>query len=234
MWDLAWLDGITTDQRWEKLFEAVWDRVSPCGGLVMVHSTLTNAVNRPWLRGLLQSKAQGAAVAGEAIFRFLPAQAEEDDEGDVTDASTAAPEVAAKSSEQIAAALVGRVKQLNVEANGLVVDWSPAGEGLVMPLGFGLIAVELRAAFCYSREQVRADTDALAAAASSVLEAVIEEAADIAQSGEVVSVQAESGGGGPELSSVGLLEPHKRFQNSVSIFQRRANGYTEPLYSWTP
>ena len=28
-------------------------RVSASGGLALVHSTLTNAVNRPWLRGLL-------------------------------------------------------------------------------------------------------------------------------------------------------------------------------------
>jgi len=32
----------------------------------------------------------------------------------------------------------------------------------------------------------------------------------------------------------GLLEPHKRYQNSFSVFQKRSNMYTEPLYSRGP
>lgn len=31
-----------------------------------------------------------------------------------------------------------------------------------------------------------------------------------------------------------LLEPHKLFQNSVSIFQRRAEGWAEPVYTLLP
>ena len=33
------------------------------------------------------------------------------------------------------------------------------------------------------------------------------------------------------FSELSLLEPHKLFQNSVSIFQRRGDGYEEPVFS---
>ena len=32
----------------------------------------------------------------------------------------------------------------------------------------------------------------------------------------------------------GLLEPHKRYQNSFSVFQKRSNVYMEPIYSFGP
>lgn len=37
-----------------------------------------------------------------------------------------------------------------------------------------------------------------------------------------------------DLTHIGLLEPHKRFQNSFSLFQRRRRGYAAPIFSWTP
>jgi len=61
---------------------------------------------------------------------------------------------------------------------------------------------------------------------------------------QVVSVTAGDGAGYgalfDDLYHFGLLEPHKRFQNSVSIFQKRKSDHapclsgSEPLYSWTP
>jgi translation elongation factor EF-1beta len=33
---------------------------------------------------------------------------------------------------------------------------------------------------------------------------------------------------------VGFLEPHKRFQNSFTIFQKRSSKYCEPIFSWSP
>ena len=45
---------------------------------------------------------------------------------------------------------------------------------------------------------------------------------------------AEEGGVFADLAHIGLAEPHKRFQNSVSLFQRRRRGFSEPIYSWTP
>lgn len=39
---------------------------------------------------------------------------------------------------------------------------------------------------------------------------------------------------GPPGQVLSLLEPHKRFQNSVSLLQRRPPGYAEPLYSTLP
>eukprot|EP01051_Picozoa_sp_SAG22_P023443 SAG22_NODE_6053_length_909_cov_1.207407_1_plen_169_part_10 len=133
----------------EGLFEAVWARVSPRGGLAMVHSTLTNAVNRPWLRGLVQpalpTAAAGAGdmlLAGEVTFRFLPAQGGEDEGGDA-DAATRPAQ--ANTKEEMAAVLAGKVRQLDFEPVDVAVEWPPAGEEVAVPLGYGLIAVELRA-----------------------------------------------------------------------------------------
>jgi translation elongation factor EF-1beta len=33
---------------------------------------------------------------------------------------------------------------------------------------------------------------------------------------------------------ISYLEPHKRFQNSFTILQKRSNGYSEQIYSWSP
>ena len=33
------------------------------------------------------------------------------------------------------------------------------------------------------------------------------------------------------LQHISFLERHKRFQNSVSVLQRRPEGFAEPLYS---
>jgi translation elongation factor EF-1beta len=33
---------------------------------------------------------------------------------------------------------------------------------------------------------------------------------------------------------ISYLEPHKRFQNSFTILQKRTNGYSEKIYSWSP
>ena len=64
-WDMVWLDGITTDPRWPKYFEAIWPQLVDPGGLALVHSTLTNATNRQWLRELT-----------------MPAQVDQDDNDD--------------------------------------------------------------------------------------------------------------------------------------------------------
>lgn len=39
---------------------------------------------------------------------------------------------------------------------------------------------------------------------------------------------------GPPGAVLSLLEPHKRFQNSVTLLQRRPEGFSEPLYSKLP
>ena len=34
--------------------------------------------------------------------------------------------------------------------------------------------------------------------------------------------------------TLSLLEPHKRYQNSVSIFQKRDGGWAEPVHTMYP
>lgn len=40
--------------------------------------------------------------------------------------------------------------------------------------------------------------------------------------------------GGDALETLSLLEPHKRVQNSVSIFQKRPSGWGEPIHTTYP
>ena len=35
-------------------------------------------------------------------------------------------------------------------------------------------------------------------------------------------------------AAVRLLEPHKRYQNSFTMFQKRGSGFSEPIYTWGP
>ena len=37
-----------------------------------------------------------------------------------------------------------------------------------------------------------------------------------------------------EYETLSLLEPHKRYQNSVSIFQKRDGGWAEPVHTMYP
>ena len=37
-----------------------------------------------------------------------------------------------------------------------------------------------------------------------------------------------------EYETLSLLEPHKRYQNSVSIFQKRNGGWAEPVHTMYP
>lgn len=37
-----------------------------------------------------------------------------------------------------------------------------------------------------------------------------------------------------DIATLSLLEPHKRYQNSCTIIQKRADGYAEPIYSLYP
>jgi len=39
---------------------------------------------------------------------------------------------------------------------------------------------------------------------------------------------------GPPGGVLSLLEPHKRFQNSTTLLQKRPAGYAEPVYSKLP
>ena len=39
---------------------------------------------------------------------------------------------------------------------------------------------------------------------------------------------------GDLVETLSLLEPHKRFQNSVSIFQKRPRGWGEAIYTNFP
>jgi len=49
--DLLWLD-FGAGERMAAFFDQWWPRVSPTGGMVLVHSTLTNRQTREWLEGM--------------------------------------------------------------------------------------------------------------------------------------------------------------------------------------
>lgn len=57
--DLLWVD-LGAGARLGALVDAWWPRVNPCGGLLCVHSTLTNAAGRAWLAGMREGCASGA------------------------------------------------------------------------------------------------------------------------------------------------------------------------------
>jgi hypothetical protein len=91
-WDLVWLDGITTHERFPEYFRSIWQQVSDSGGLALVHSTLTNAVNRQWLCQLATpdraddhgSVDQSSVIRAAFSFRLAPETADDvsGDEGD--------------------------------------------------------------------------------------------------------------------------------------------------------
>ena len=39
---------------------------------------------------------------------------------------------------------------------------------------------------------------------------------------------------GDGFATLSFLEPHKRFQNSVSVFQKRPHGWGEPVFTTYP
>jgi hypothetical protein len=65
--DILWLDfGVGVGGRLATFLEAWWPRIRP-GGLLLVHSTLTNAVTRAWLdsvRSRLDAGNLGASTPG--------------------------------------------------------------------------------------------------------------------------------------------------------------------------
>lgn len=65
--DMIWLDfGIGVGGRLDEFLGAWWPRLRP-GGLLIVHSTVTNAVTRQWLekmRGRVASRGSATSTAG--------------------------------------------------------------------------------------------------------------------------------------------------------------------------
>ncbi len=74
------------------------------------------------------------------------------------------------------------------------------------------------------------------AAAWAIADAIAEKfpdvsSADMCEGEDSLNTQ----GWGSDLRHFGFREPHKRFQNSFSLFQKRGNGdYQEPTFSWSP
>jgi len=79
--DLLWLDfGVGVGGRLATFLEGWWPRIRP-GGLLLVHSTLTNAVTRAWLDGVrarrdAHTAGQPAAAAGSAAANALGGELE--------------------------------------------------------------------------------------------------------------------------------------------------------------
>lgn len=66
---LAWFD-LGAGARLGALVRAWWPRVDPAGGLLCVHSSLTNAAGAAWLAGVRQQLAAGAGAGGAELGRF--------------------------------------------------------------------------------------------------------------------------------------------------------------------
>ena len=74
--DFAWLDGITTDEKWPKFFDRLWQSLNPDGGLVAVHSTRTNTCTRRWLSELACKTARARRTCVVRLD-FKPWEAEQ-------------------------------------------------------------------------------------------------------------------------------------------------------------
>ncbi|GMH48037.1 hypothetical protein TrRE_jg12644, partial [Triparma retinervis] len=58
--DFVWLDGISTDERFEGLYKKYWKNLK-CGGHAAVHSTLTNTTSKAWLSKIHSERSAEAS-----------------------------------------------------------------------------------------------------------------------------------------------------------------------------
>ena len=61
LFDLIWLD-VGAGTRLAELVQGWWPRLDPRGGIMAVHSTLTNQAGRSWLRAVQRAQAQAVLV----------------------------------------------------------------------------------------------------------------------------------------------------------------------------
>ena len=141
--DFVWID-VGAAERLDEVVKEYWPHVNPNGGILAVHSTLTNTLSRSWLEDM-----RGHAHGTEANPAPAPTP---------------------------------------LPVDGLTI---PEGETMCDESGVEVCA---KPAAMDRRWYQRF--------------------------------------GGMETLS--LLEPHKIFQNSVSLFQRRGQGYSEPIYTTFP
>eukprot|EP00658_Telonema_sp_P-2_P005362 TRINITY_DN12005_c0_g1_i1.p1 TRINITY_DN12005_c0_g1~~TRINITY_DN12005_c0_g1_i1.p1 ORF type:complete len:337 (+),score=93.48 TRINITY_DN12005_c0_g1_i1:58-1068(+) len=181
-WDFMWFDGITNDDRWTQTFNRWWHELKAEGGLALVHSTLTNTVNKAWSSELAAEEATRML----ATIDLKPLDGEVDLPG-----------------------LAADLRQRSTEA------WSDAHE--LVPMCYGMSKLRMSCTFELSEYP---DTEALA-------ECLVDQLEDQVSSTEVVNERLDSLG---DFAMVGLLEPHKKYQNSFTMLQKRGDGYSEPLY----
>jgi predicted O-methyltransferase YrrM len=148
VFDMIWIDIGAGDQI-TSLVDSWWERVSPTGGILAVHSTLTNSTMRAWLASMQIAQADNLKAEAEAYLQHYNKEQQSKDDGDRGEA------------------------ERSVAAN------STKGE----------------------------------------------------EENSSSPLPAASRGKYGRFEILSLLEPHKKFQNSVSIFRRMDNGYTEPIYS---
>ena len=179
-WDMVWLDGITTDPRWPKYFEAIWQQLVDPGGLALVHSTLTNAINRQWLRELTMPPQLGgdgtdddgeggdAGTVGTATFSFRPAAPCADSHALELAAAIRAiqlPEVLATSAGVCGDAHDSdsgsdRSNSDGFEPELLRMEWCD-NSPTIKPIGFGLSSIELQVVLTVSASAKTVDVAAV-------------------------------------------------------------------------
>ena len=179
-WDMVWLDGITTDPRWPKYFEAIWPQLKDPGGLVLVHSTLTNATNRQWLRELTMpaqidrevgdgdGEGGSAGIVGTVTLSFRPGAPCADSHAHelaVSIRETTLPEILTANTE----ACVG-VHENNDHTDSSCADgcepellqmvWRD-NSPTIKPIGFGLSSIELHVVLTVSTTAKTVDAAAV-------------------------------------------------------------------------
>jgi len=203
--DLTWLDGITTDDAFPNFFKKVWSNLDGAGGHVAVHSTLTNSTTRTWLANILNETER---IRGRFVVMV-----------DVKPC-----EVGADLTE-VEALVCGDPPC----ALPLGSRWIEGSEKI--HVGYGLMKLRLKISV-EAVEEARAEQTV-----EEWAEGIIEETkvSELVQSIDLVQGETLEEEGGLGASSViGLREPHKKYQNSFSLFQKRKTGWSEPIFSWGP
>ena len=224
LYDFVWLDGITTDERFPALFDKFWKHHLKLGGYIAVHSTLTNTVTRRWMTNLIDQMEQRRAMK-LVQFDVLPT-------GPHVQWESLAP--------KLLTALQQQQESITLAGDKAQVEWQEDGYQ-VQDIGFGIqklrlfaLVVSLDVASEVAERIKTKQHVYLLGGENNSSNGNVEN--DFISSTEVVvdSPSSSSPVSQSYLHYCSFWEPHKRFQNSFTIFQKRNATYHEPIHSWSP
>ena len=209
--------------------------------VLVILSPCVHALLRPLLPGRGLATLRRASSKGDAFQNQQrdggPKKADDDPYAFLADADLAAVEALLRAREATAAAAGAFLP---------CFAWRDGSDAI--ELGFGVKKLRLACAWAPRAPSsgggdaeivARDDAEALVEALRQLVEdddelAELVQSVDLCDCGRAQDDE-DNGGLGAASVSIGLLEPHKRFQNSVSIFQRRPVGWAgEPLLTTFP